>query len=234
VKLYYSPFACSLASHIACREAGLNVELRRAELSSKRVEGGEDLARVHAMGQVPALVLSDGRVLTENAAVLTYLADLVPRSQLSPPAAHPDRYELTRWLSFVSTEIHKKGLWPIFAPDTPLAVKDFARAALPKALACLEQHLTARETLLAGPFTVADAYLFWALTILPAAGLELDAYPVLRAYYQRHLNRPAVRATLRFEREQYERPFAALSRQLLCARADTAVAWPAPKRGTNS
>jgi glutathione S-transferase len=210
MKLYYSPFACSLASHIACREAGLDVVLERAELSSKRVEGGLDLLSVNPMGQVPTLVLDDGQTLTENGAVLTYLADRAPDKRLAPAANDFGRYELSRWLSFVATEIHKKGLALIFAPDTPDAVKDYARSAIHKPLAVADAHLTNRDTLLGGEqFTVADAYLFWALTISPTAQISLDAYPALRAYQQRHLARPAVRAALRFEREQYGRPFAA-------------------------
>jgi glutathione S-transferase len=206
MKLYYSPFACSLASHIACREAGLDVELERTELSSKRVEGGTDLFKHNPMGQVPTLVLENGHTLTENGAVLTYIADRAPQKNLAPPADQFDRYELSRWLSFVATEIHKKGLALIFAPDTPDAVKDYARAGIHKPLAVVDAHLCRRDTLVGEHFTVADAYLFWALTIAPAAGISLGAYSALQAYQQRHLARPAVRDAVRFEREQHGRP----------------------------
>ena len=119
MKLYYSPFACSLAAHIVCREAGLDYELARTELSSKRVEGGGDLHAINPMGQVPTLVTDDGHTLVENGAVLTYLADRVPQRALAPARDAFARYELTRWLSFVGTEIHKKGLALVFAPDSP-------------------------------------------------------------------------------------------------------------------
>jgi glutathione S-transferase len=208
MKLYYSPFACSLAAHIACREAGLDVALQRTELSSKRTEGGEDLFALNPMGQVPTLVTDDGHTLTENSAVLTYLADRTPDRGLAPAPDAIARYELTRWLSFLATEVHKKGLSPIFGQDTPDAVKDYARASLAKPLAVLDAHLAARETLMAG-FTVADAYLFWALTILPHGGVPLESYPALQAYQQRHLKRPAVRAAVRFERDQMAVPFSA-------------------------
>ena len=209
MKLFYSPFACSLAAHITCREAGLEVDLTRTELTSKRVEGGADLTMLNPMGQVPTLVTDDGHTLVENGAVLTYLADRAPDRRLAPPRDAFERYELTRWLSFVATEIHKKGLALIFAPDSPEAVKDFARTALARPLAVLAKHLEGRTTLLGEHFSVADAYLFWALTIAPHGGVSLEAYPVLAAYQQRILTRPAVREAVRFERDQRERPFAA-------------------------
>jgi len=209
MKLYYSPFACSLAAHITCREAGLDVELARTELSTKRVGGGGDLYAVNPMGQVPTLVTDDGHTLLENGAVLTYLADRVPERGLAPRPDEFSRYELTRWLSFVATEIHKKGLALVFAPDTPDAVKDFARAAIGKPLGVLAAHLATRDVLVGDAFTVADAYLFWALTIAPRGGISLDDFPVLRAYQKRIFARPAVQAAVLFEREQHERPFAA-------------------------
>ncbi len=209
MKLYYSPFACSLAAHIACREAGLDVTLQRTELSSKRVEGGGDLFAVNPMGQVPTLVTDDGRTLLENAAVLTYLADRSTQEKLAPARDEFARYELTRWLSFVATEIHKKGLALVFGPDSPDAVKEFARASLAKPLGVVNAHLAKREVLVGESFTVADAYLFWALTIAPFGGVSLEPFAALRAYQERLLARPAVQAAVLFEREQREKPFAA-------------------------
>jgi glutathione S-transferase len=203
MKLYYSPFACSLAAHIACREAGLDVELVRVELATKRTATGADLFDENPMGQVPTLVIDEGRVLTENVAVLIYLAEKAAGS-----GASADRYELTRWLSFVSTEIHKKLLWPIFN-GAPEAVKDYARSSADRAFGVLTRRLASRDTLLGGDFTVADAYLFWALVLMPHAGISLESHSALRDYHESHKRRTAVRAALRFEKEQLEKPFAA-------------------------
>jgi len=209
MKLYYTPMTCSLATNIACREAGVAVDMIRVELGSKRIAGGGDLTTVNAMGQVPTLVTDEGRILTENPAVLTYVADFAPDKGLAPPAGSFERYELTRWLAFVGTEIHKKGLALIYDPTTPDVVKSFARAAMAKPLAVAEAHLAGREFLLGTAFTVADAYFFWALTITPFAGVQLAAYPSLRTYQKRVYARPAVRAAVDQERGERERGFAA-------------------------
>jgi glutathione S-transferase len=199
MKLYYSPFACSLATHIALREAGLDVSLERIDLATKLVADGTDLREVNPMGQVPTLVTDDGLVLTENGTVLTWVGDRVPERALVPPPASNERYELTRWLSFVATEIHKKGLALVFDAKAPEEVKTYARSALALPLARLEQLLSERDYLIGAQYTVADAYLFWALTIAPHGGVPLDAYPKLGAYRERILERPAVREAVKFE-----------------------------------
>lgn len=208
MKLYFSPFACSLAAHIVCREAALEVELVRADFRAKRVETGGDLRAVHPMGQVPTLVLDDGRVLTENSAVLSYLADRRPERALAPAPNSEERYEHQRWLSFVGTEIHKKGLAMFFDPTSPEPVKEFGRDSLAKPLGVVEAHLAGREVLVGDRFGAADAYLFWALVLVPKVGVSLEPYPALRAFYRRHLERPAVREALAYERAAHERPFA--------------------------
>lgn len=198
MKLYYSPFACSLASHIACREAAVDVELVRVELWSDETESGRELYLLNPMGQVPTLVLDSGRVLTENVAVLSYLSDRARRTTAAP--APDDSYELTRWLSFVATELHKKVLAPVYAPSSPEVVKAHARSSARRALEHLAARLEARDVLLGEDFTVADAYLFWALTLFSHAGVPLEPFPALRRYRKRHRSRPAVDAAVNYER----------------------------------
>lgn len=205
MKLYYVPFACSLAAHITTREVGLDVTLVRVDLSTKRLDSGGDLFALNPMGQVPTLELDDGTVLTENLAVLRYLADQAPGRRLWPEDAGPGRYEFLRWLGFVNTELHKKVLHMIFAPDSPEAVRDHARACADRPLTVLARHLEQRDTLTGTEFTVADAYLVWALTLLPHAKIALQPYPALGRYHERHSTRPAVSAAVAFEREQLRR-----------------------------
>lgn len=207
MELYFSPFACSLAAHIACREAAVPFSLRRADFRDKRVEGGGDLRAVNPMGQVPTLVLEDGRTLTEVGAVLSFLADQAPAGELAPAPGDAARYELVRWLSFVATELHKKVLNLFFDPNSPEAVKHWALAQAPRALAVVDAHLAGRDYLLGARFSVADVYLYWALLLLPRAGVSLDPYEHLRALRDRVGARPRVREVVALERAELARPF---------------------------
>jgi glutathione S-transferase len=212
MKLYYSPFACSLAARVVCREADLPVSLCRADLQTKRVEGQAEGALVHLnpMGKVPTLVCDDGLVLTENVAVLLYLGDRAPLDRgLTPAERTPARYDLVRWLTFVATEIHKKVLATVFALDEPAeAAKTYARGGAAQPLSVVEERLRDRQALLGDRFTVADAYLLWALLLLPRpqCGVSLDPYPAVRAYLERHLGRASVRHVLSAESHEYQEP----------------------------
>jgi glutathione S-transferase len=190
--LFMSPFACSLASHIALREAGLQVDLHPVVLATKLTRDGFDFRAVSPKGQVPVLRLDDGRVLTEGPAILQYLADQRPDSGLLPPVGSLDRYEVLAWVNFVGTEIHKHVFWPTFSPTAPAAVKAFAREQLGPKLDHLAAWLADREFLVGQQFTIADAYLTWALNICTMAGFGLDGWPVLGAYLTRMQQRPKV------------------------------------------
>ena len=197
--LYYAPFACSLASHIVCREVDLPVTLHRVTLSTKAIEGGGSLFDLNAKGAVPTLRRDDGSVLTENAAVLQYLGDRVPGSGLCPPAGSDERYRLAEWLSFLGTELHKRVFYMMFTPDSDDAAKAAARAAAPARLAIAATELQGREWLVGDRFTVADAYLFWALLLSQRVGFDVAAHPALEAYVARCAARPAVQAAVAFE-----------------------------------
>lgn len=212
MELYYSPMACSLAARIVCLEGGLDVVYRRADLATKRVEGRGDgaLREVTALGKVPALVLDDGTVLTENAAVLLYLGDRAGADRgLAPREGTFDRYETLRWLSFVGTEVHKRVLATVFSlDDPPEAACQFARDGAAQPLAVLDGHLRARSFLVGDRFSVADAYLVWACALLPLPRVRvpLEPYPHVLAYAARHVRRESVKEALRIEREQYRAP----------------------------
>ncbi len=191
MELYYAPMACSLASRIALAESGSTAALHRVDLATKRIADGRDLHAINPMGQVPTLVLDDGRLVTENVAVLIELA-----------GDRRDR-ELVRWLSFVATELHKTINAPLFTRGTPEAVKAHARAAAAKPLAVLESIVATRDVLAGDAFSVADAYAVWALAIMPFGGVALDAYPAVLAYRDRHLARPSVASAFAIERAEY-------------------------------
>ena len=144
------------------------------------------------------LVLDDGETLTENPAILQYIADLRPEKGLAPPHGDKDRYRLQEWLSFVGTEIHKAFLFPTFwyAND---AAKASARERIGKSVAVAASHLANQQYLVGERFTVADAYLVWALLLLGRGGVEITTWPSLVEYLDRLRARPQVEGAIRIE-----------------------------------
>ena len=104
MKLYLAPGACSLADHIALHEAGLAFERVRVDLRAKRTEDGRDFNEINPKGYVPALVLDDGQLLTENVAILCWVAERAP--ELAPDG-ELGRIRLLEMLAFIATELHK-------------------------------------------------------------------------------------------------------------------------------
>lgn len=196
MELFFSPFACSLASHIACREAGLAPVLRRVTLASKEIEGGGNFFDINPKGQVPALRRDDGVVLTEGASVLQYIASLAPGSGLMPPAGSDAYWRALEWLNFVSSEMHKRIYFNIFSPESDDAARARAYAAAPAKLALVEKALTGQAYLTGDSFTVADAYLLWWLLLAPRVKIDLSPYPAIGAFVARASARPAVAAAV--------------------------------------
>ncbi len=198
MKLYYLKGACSLASYIALCEVGVKFEATGIDRVTKKTSTGEDFNQVNSKGYVPALRLDDGQVLTENVAVLQYIADLKPEAKLAPPAGTLERSRLVEWLAFVNSEIHKN-VSPLFGPNNPEEVKSFARANLTRRLDWLENALGSRSYLMGEQFTVADAYLFVILGWFGHLKIDLGKWPKLQALHQRVGARPSVDQALRGE-----------------------------------
>ncbi|MEH6546597.1 MAG: glutathione transferase GstA [Sneathiella sp.] len=201
MKLFYAPYACSLASHITCLEAEIPVSMHRVDIRAKTIGDDGDFFNVNSKGQVPALEFEDGSTLTEGAAVLQYLADLRPDSGLAPKAGSMARYRLMEWLNFISTELHKRIFYAIFDPNSDDAAKERAREAAHKKLEWLDNHIPSSGYLLGDTFSVADAYLYWWLFLAPRAGLEFDDLKIVQDYINRCEQRPAIKAALAMETE---------------------------------
>lgn len=198
MKLYFSPGACSLASHIALLEAGLDFTLEQVDLRSKRTAGGLDFLAINAKGYVPALQMNDGDILTEGPAILQFIADLVPDRQLAPANGTLARYRLMEWLNFISTELHKS-FSPLFRPTSTEDMKEAARTSLRNRLTWLATRLDGGDFLTGSQFTVADAYLFTVLGWTGHVQFDLSPWPALAAFVQRVAARPAVQQALRNE-----------------------------------
>ena len=192
MRLYFSPLACSLATRMAVYEAGLPATFHKVTLSTKTLDDGMDYRAIAPKGQVPALVLDNGMVLTEGSAVLQYVADQAPSSGLAPTAGTIERYQVQQWLSFIATEIHKQVFAAVFNPASPEETRVFAKSLLPGKLGYIADHLNGRDYLVGDSFTVADAYLAWVLVLAPRLGIDLAQTPQLAAYAARFHARPHV------------------------------------------
>jgi len=195
--LYYSPLACSMAARIALYEAGAECGFIEVDAKTKRTLDGADYYAVNPLGLVPALRTNEGEILTENAAVLQWIADSHPQAALAPEGGM-QRARLQQWLSFIGTELHKALFLPLLDPKVPAEAKAQASAKGESRLACLNAHLEGREFLL-DRFSVADAYLFTVLNWKIATPVDLATWPNLAAYYERLKARPAVAKALREE-----------------------------------
>jgi len=190
VKLYFLTGACSLASNIALREAGIPFDLIKVDRRTKQA-AGVDFTQINPKGYVPALQLDDGQVLTENVAVLQYIADRNPAAKLAPPAGTMDRYRLQEWLSFINSEVHK-AFSPLFSSEASDDMKTYARNYVAKRLDYVEKALGDKTFLMGDQFTVADAYLFTVIGWGAHVGIDLARWPKLNSYHQRIASRPYV------------------------------------------
>jgi glutathione S-transferase len=185
MKLYLTPRGWSLADHIALHEAGLTFDRIRVDLRTKRTEDGGDYHEVNSKGYVPALVLDDGQLLTENVAILSWVAERAPKLA---PAGDLGRIRLIETLAFIGSELHKPFVRHFF--PTSDAEKKVAEDAIHRRLAFVAERLRG-DYLFGSEASVADAYLYvmlrWArmqeLQIpepLPAFGLRMEARPAVR------------------------------------------------------
>jgi len=198
MKLYYMTGACSMASLIALHESGIKFETAAVDRKTRKTSDGLEFAQVNSKGYVPALRLDDGQILTENVAVLLYIADRSPAAQLAPVAGTMQRYRLIEWLAFINSEVHKS-FGPLFNPDAGDEMKKLARDNLSKRLDWLDAALGSKAFLTGDTFSVADAYLFVVLGWLSHVGLDLAKWPNLKRYHASFATRPSVIASLKLE-----------------------------------
>jgi glutathione S-transferase len=200
MKLFFSPLAASLVPRIVALEAGIELDYVEVDFRTKLLPGsGGDYRETVPLGLVPVLCLDDGTELSETSAIVQYLADRSSEAGLAPPWGTRERYELLQWLGFTATEVHKKVLWPIFNRSKSEDAVEFARRSAEAVFDHLERRLADRSYVVGERFTVADAYLAWALCLCPYGKLDLGARPLLRAYAARLLSRPSVRDAIAIE-----------------------------------
>jgi glutathione S-transferase len=191
MKLYYSPGACSLAPHIALREAGHDFEIERVDIPNKKTASGADYWEINPKGYVPALKLDDGNVLTEVTVILQYIADQNQAANLAPRFGSIERYRLMEWLNFVATEVHKQ-IGALFNPKMTPEMKAVQIGVIERRMSALDNMLAGKEYLMGDEFSVADAYLFNILLWTKKHGIDLAQWPRIAALNTRVGARPKV------------------------------------------
>jgi glutathione S-transferase len=195
MKLYYSPGACSLSPHIALLEAGLPYDLVKVDLKAKKLENGDDYLKVNPKGQVPALVLDSGELVTEGPVIVQLIADKAAAKNLAPARDSDERYKLQEWLNYITGELHKN-FGPMFSPVLADDAKAFFKDRVMGKFKYLDGVLAGRDYLMGKQFTVADGYLFTMLAWADRMKFDLSAMPNLLAYKARVAARPMVQQAL--------------------------------------
>lgn len=201
MKLYYLPGACSLADHIVLEWIGQPYEAYRV---AREELGSPEYLKINPSGAVPALQEDDGWVLTENAAILNYLADLHPEAKLGGDGSIRARAEVNRWLAYINSDLHPL-FRPVFRPERfiddavaqeALRVKSIDR--LRAYYERLDAQLDGKEWL-TGSRSYADPYLFVVLRWAMAKGVNLGGLDNLARFHQRMLEDAGVKSAMQQE-----------------------------------
>lgn len=194
MKLYYSPGACSMASRISLYEIDHPADFIRTDIRAKKTEDGRDFREINPLGYVPALELDNGEILTENTAILPYIAGLAP-GRLAPTGDGLEETRLHQALGFLSGELHK-AFGPFFANPQGEA-REAAMTKLNSRLDYVEQYLgDGRDYWLGREFSVADAYAFVVLSWAGHFGISYADRPNIARYVERIGRRESVQKAL--------------------------------------
>ena len=199
MKLYYSPGACSLASHIILNEINVDFDLERVDLKTHKTEKGADYYAINPKGYVPALEINPGLILTENVAILPFLAQHDPKQDLIPPSGL-GRAKVLEWLGYLNSELHD-AYAVFFAGALSADAKEKAYAEVDRLLKHIDSTIAQadHEYLVDDNFGPADAYLF-VLTNW-SNGIEHDLSPYKNIIFIRNkvAERQSVQIAMRDE-----------------------------------
>ncbi|TBR39868.1 MULTISPECIES: glutathione S-transferase N-terminal domain-containing protein [Dyella] len=199
MKLYYLPGACSLADHIVLEWTGAPYEAHAVPRDQLKTE----YLKINPLGVVPALVEDDGWVLTENVAILGYLAEKYPQAELAGTDMR-SRADVMRWLGFLNSDIHP-AFKPIFGPARFIADEsqhaeliDNARARLRDMFGRVNEQLKGGDWI-TGKRSIADPYLFVVLRWAKGKGVDLSGFDELERFSARMREDEGVKAAMKAE-----------------------------------
>ncbi len=202
--LFYSPNACSLASHIALAESGLPYEVRRVNFAENEQRSPEYLKH-NPNGRVPALVTEKG-TLIESPAILAFIAQSAPDAKLAPL---DDPFEFARmqgFNSFIASSLHvayahnKRGYRWADGQEALDAMKRKVAPNMRMYFGMVENDFLTGLWVLGEAYSVADPYLFTMADWLEGLGIDREEFPKVADHYRRMMERPAVQKALSVER----------------------------------
>ena len=200
MKLYYTPGACSLADHIVLEWIGKPYRTQRVSREQRKAP---EYLKINPAGAVPALE-HDGWVLTQNAAILDFLADAFPETGLGGDGTPKSRAEVNEWLSFVNSDVHP-AFKPLFGATAYLGdeavidkTKADARTKLRGHFERLDAQLAGKDWL-TGSRSIADPYLFVVARWAKSNGVDLSGLDSIERFVRNMEQDAGVRKALEDE-----------------------------------
>jgi glutathione S-transferase len=204
MKLYFSGGSCAMSCHIALEEAGLNYTPVQIDWEKPSAEM-EEMKKLNPLGVVPVLVSDQGKTITQNVAILEYLADAKPTSHLLAGVGTIERAETMQWVSFVGADLHKAFV-PLFMGDAITEndagrkdVRAWAEKSLHNYLSHVDKSVAGKDYICGKQFTIADCYLFTVVNWCQWVKVSTAEYKNLTSYMARVGERPSVQKVLKME-----------------------------------
>lgn len=199
MKLFFTKGACSLAVRIIINELEIPCTYEAVDLKTKKTESGDDFLAINIKGSVPTLELDNGKILTENAVILQYLADSNQAYSLLPEVGQLSRYRVLEWLNYITTELHKT-FGALFNPAFTEEMRDtIFIPMIHQKLAYVNEQLQGNQFLLGDTFTLPDAYLFVILRWAMYFKIDLKPYSHLQNFSAGLAKRKSVQESLKQE-----------------------------------
>ncbi len=203
MKLFYAPGTVAAASLIALCEADATFEPVRLNFADKQQTEADYLA-INPKGRVPALVTDDG-IITETAAVLTYIAETHPAANLIPTDPFK-RAKMHEMISYLASTVHINHAHKMRGhrwADQQGSWDDMTARVAGNMLDCfglIEQTLATNPWVTGDQYTIADAHLYIVESWLEGDGVALEKLPNVAAHFARMNQRPAVKRALEIMR----------------------------------
>ncbi|MEQ8391004.1 MAG: glutathione S-transferase N-terminal domain-containing protein [Thalassospira sp.] len=197
MKLYFFPGACSLAVHAALHHVGIRPELVQIDPITNKTLDGKPLTEISPKGYVPIAIDEDGEVLTEVVAIMLELDSRYPAANLIPKSGKPRR-EAIEWLAYISSELHRQFILPLFLEGEQTEEVKAARAKVERRLGYAAANLTG-PYFLGETLSVVDFFMMVMMFWTGPSKVNLAQWPEMIAYRDRLVQVPAIHDAMKAE-----------------------------------